>query len=174
MRRSCLMIFFLITIISLKAFSPTKLNTDHSIPHQKNSLFLAKDPSEQELISFAKKLLGIKYRYGAASPSHGFDCSGFVHYVFKQFNITLPRSSSAIGQTGKNILLSDAKAGDIILFTGTNPARKTIGHVGIVLSNNDGKGLRFIHASSGKAQAVTETPLEGSYKKRFMKVIRVI
>lgn len=127
-----------------------------------------------EIISFAKKFIGVQYRYGATSPTQGFDCSGYVYYVFKKFNINLPRSSSAIGQAGEDIALSEAKAGDIILFTGTNPSKRTIGHVGIVLSNDSHTGLRFIHASSGKAQAVTETPLEGSYKRRFMKVIRVL
>jgi len=127
-----------------------------------------------EIISFARKFLGVPYRYGATSPTKGFDCSGYVHYVFKKFNINLPRSSSAIGQAGQSVALADAKAGDIILFTGTNPAKRTIGHVGIVLSNDNDMGMRFIHASSGKAQAVTETPLEGSYKRRFMKVIRVL
>jgi len=127
-----------------------------------------------EIISFAKKFIGVQYRYGASSPTKGFDCSGYVYYVFKKFNINLPRSSSAIGQAGEQIALSAAKAGDIILFTGTNPSKRTIGHVGIVLSNDSSTGLRFIHASSGKAQAVTETPLEGSYKRRFMKVIRVL
>lgn len=168
------MVFFLITAISLKAISPTQPDVDYEVSHRENSIHSAEDRSKQDLISFARKLLGVKYKYGAANPSHGFDCSGFVHYVFKQFGVTLPRSSSAIGQTGENIALSDAKAGDIILFTGTNAAKRTIGHVGIVLSNNNGNDLRFIHASSGKAYAVTETPLEGSYKKRFMKVIRVI
>ncbi|MBD1432761.1 C40 family peptidase [Sphingobacterium sp. DN00404] len=158
------MVFFLIMAISLKAVSSTKSTIDYT--HN--------DPAEQSLITFAKKLLGVKYKYGAASPSQGFDCSGFVHYVFKQFGITLPRSSSAIGQAGDNISLTEAKAGDIILFTGTNSAKRIVGHVGIVLSNNKGEELRFIHASSGKAYAVTETSLEGSYKKRFMKVIRVI
>jgi lipoprotein Spr len=172
--RPCLMVLFLIATFSLKAISPTKPNTDHPVPHWENPSISADDHGKQDLISFAKTLLGVKYKYGAANPSHGFDCSGFVHYVFRRFGITLPRSSSAIGQTGKNVPLTDAKAGDIILFTGTNASRRTIGHVGIVLSDNSGKSLRFIHASSGKAYAVTETTLEGSYKKRFMKVVRVI
>ncbi|WP_051292659.1 C40 family peptidase [Olivibacter sitiensis] len=125
-----------------------------------------------EIIKYAKQWLGVKYKYGAAHPNQGFDCSGFVHYVYKQFNISIPRSSAAIGKVGKTIRLEDAEAGDIILFTGTNPRNRQIGHVGIVVSN-DGIHTKFIHASSGKAMAVTETPLEGSYKKRFIKVIRV-
>ncbi|PVH26590.1 C40 family peptidase [Sphingobacterium corticibacter] len=130
--------------------------------------------AEKEIIAFAKKLLGVPYRYGQTSPNTGFDCSGFVYYVFKEFGISLPRSSAGMGQAGADVALEEAKAGDIILFTGTNPAKRSIGHVGIVLSNEDKEGLRFIHASSGKAQAVTETNLEGSYQRRFMKVVRVL
>lgn len=130
--------------------------------------------AEKEVIAFAKKFLGVKYRYGQASPSSGFDCSGFVYYVFKEFGISLPRSSSGMGQAGQDVTLEEAKTGDIILFTGTNPANRSIGHVGIVLSNEDKEGIEFIHASSGKAQAVTETKLEGSYQRRFMKIIRVL
>lgn len=130
--------------------------------------------AEDDLIVFARKFLGVKYQYGQADPKRGFDCSGFVYFVFKEFGISLPRSSSGMGQAGADISLEEAKAGDIILFTGTNPANRRIGHVGIVLTNTDSQGLRFIHASSGKAQAVTETNLEGSYQRRFMKIVRVL
>ncbi len=129
---------------------------------------------EKEVIAFAKKFLGVRYRYGQASPSNGFDCSGFVYYVFKEFGISLPRSSSGMGQAGQDVTLEEAKTGDIILFTGTNPANRSIGHVGIIMSNDDKEGIAFIHASSGKAQAVTETKLEGSYQRRFMKIVRVL
>lgn len=125
-----------------------------------------------ELVAFARKLMGIKYRYGATHPSKGFDCSGFVYYVFKHFNINIARSSSAIGQQGKTVALKEAQPGDVILFTGTNPAKRSIGHAGIIVSNSS-EETRFIHASSGKAMAVTETTLAGSYKKRFMKVVRL-
>lgn len=124
------------------------------------------------IIQFARQWLGVKYKYGASHPSKGFDCSGFVYYVFKHFNVDIPRSSSAMGQAGQTIALEEAVPGDIILFTGTDPLKRSIGHVGIVVSN-EGNSTKFIHASSGKAQSVTETILEGSYRKRFMKVIRV-
>lgn len=125
-----------------------------------------------KLIAFARQWLGVKYRYGASHPSKGFDCSGFVYFVFKNFHIDIPRSSSAMAQAGQTIALKSAMPGDIILFTGTDPRKRNIGHVGIVVSN-DGNSTKFIHASSGKAQAVTETALEGSYKRRFVKIIRV-
>lgn len=170
-----MVIVFLGTAISLKAVSP-KIHSegDSSGLHHTGKNLVLPDEKEQNLIDFARKLLGIKYKYAATSPTQGFDCSGFVYYVFGKFGVKLPRSSSAIGKSGETVPLNDAKAGDIILFTGTNPSKRTIGHVGIVVSNNTAEGLRFIHASSGKAQAVTETMLEGSYKRRFMKVVRVI
>src|SRR5690606_21734365 len=101
--RPCLMVLFLITTFSLKAISPTKPDTDYRVSLPENQSLSADGRSEQDLVSFAKKLLGVKYKYGAAHPSHGFDCSGFVNYVFRQFGITLPRSSSAMGQAGEGI-----------------------------------------------------------------------
>lgn len=164
----------LFVVSSLEAGSSVLANDGKKELSADRRLIASDDEKEKKLIDFARKLLGVKYKYAATSPSQGFDCSGFVYYVFNKFGVHLPRSSSAIGQSGDAVSLSNAKAGDIILFTGTNPAKRSIGHVGIIVSNDVDKGLRFIHASSGKAQAVTETMLEGSYKRRFMKVVRVI
>jgi cell wall-associated NlpC family hydrolase len=72
---------------------------------------------------------------------------------------------------GKEIPVTNAKRGDIVLFTGTNPAERSVGHMGIVVSNSD--TLRFIHSTSGKAMGVTITPLNQYYQKRFVKTIRV-
>jgi cell wall-associated NlpC family hydrolase len=62
--------------------------------------------------------------------------------------------------------------GDLILFTGTDSSDRRVGHMGIIVSNEN-DSLRFIHSSSGKANGVTITPLNEYYKGRFMKVIRV-
>ncbi|MFC6098931.1 C40 family peptidase [Olivibacter domesticus] len=125
------------------------------------------------LVSFAQTLLGIPYKYGGSNPKLGFDCSGFVNYVFKNFHFPVPRSSSAFSKHGERIVLEKASPGDLILFRGTNPKVKSVGHIGIIISNA-GEPIRFIHASSGKAQCVTETPLDARYQKRFIKVIRLL
>lgn len=124
-----------------------------------------------ELVSFAETLIGTPYVYASTNPKVGFDCSGFITYVFNHFGISVPRSSIDFTGVGKEIPVSNAKRGDIILFTGTNPEEKFVGHMGIVVSNTD--TLRFIHSTSGKAMSVTITPLNSYYMGRFVKTIRV-
>lgn len=129
--------------------------------------------SSSTLVDFAKKLIGIPYRYATSNPKVGFDCSGFVNYVFENFGFSVPRSSSEFANTGRETTLANAKVGDVLVFTGSNPKNRRIGHVGIVYSV-DGESIKFIHASSGKAHGVTITDLNDYYKSRFLKVMRII
>lgn len=128
-----------------------------------------------DLINYAKTLYGIPYKYASTDPKTGFDCSGFITYVFNHFNIAVPRSSVEFTNVGKEISLKNAVPGDLILFTGTEDdstyITRTVGHMGIITNNSD--SLRFIHSSSGKANGVTITPLNAYYQKRFVKVIRI-
>lgn len=130
-----------------------------------------------ELMRFSETLIGTPYVYASINPEVGFDCSGFITYVFKRFNIQVPRSSVDFTTVGKEIPIQQAKRGDIILFTGTNPAERHVGHMGLIVNNDlgikDSTGLKFIHSSSGKAMGVTITPLNKSYQRRFVKVIRI-
>lgn len=125
------------------------------------------------LTDFAETLKGISYKYGAADPKRGFDCSGFINYVYKQFNISVPRASREFTNFAKEIKLNEARRGDLILFTGTDSTKRVVGHMGIITSNN-GKSHEFIHSTSGKAYGVTVTPLNRYYQGRFVKVIRVL
>lgn len=124
------------------------------------------------LIAFAQTLKGTPYKYACSDPKKGFDCSGFVQYVFHHFNITVPRSSIAFTNVGKTVDLKSAMPGDLILFTGTNKKVRRVGHVGIVVEASD--TIKFIHSSSGKAWGVTETTLGAHYKARFIKVVRLL
>jgi hypothetical protein len=124
-----------------------------------------------ELVAYAKTLLGTPYEYGSKNPTSGFDCSGFVYYVFTHFNIVVPRSSVEYTNLGREVSVQDAKPGDLILFTGTDATIRVVGHMGIVTENTD--SLRFIHASSGQVYAVTTTSLNDYYQTRFMKIIDI-
>ena len=126
-----------------------------------------------ELIEFAKGYLGTTYRYASVDPVKGFDCSGFVHFVYKHFDINLPRSSKEYKLLGTSQKPVDFKVGDVLVFYGYRDS-KSIGHVGIICEAN-GLKSKFIHASSGKAYGVTISQLDSEhYTRRFYKCIDVI
>lgn len=127
--------------------------------------------SPAALVSYSKTLLGIPYKYASADPAEGFDCSGFITYTFNHFDIAVPRASVDFTHVGKEVIMNDARTGDLILFTGTDSLERTVGHMGIITENTD--SLRFIHSSSGKIYGVTITALNNYYKGRLVKIIRV-
>jgi murein DD-endopeptidase / murein LD-carboxypeptidase len=127
------------------------------------------------LIVFGKSFLGTPYKYAICNPKVGFDCSGFVYYVFNHFNIKVPRSSIDYMSVGKDIAFDSCMVGDIIVFTGTNAKNRRAGHVGMIVSKL-GDEMQFIHSSSNtknggvKLSTFKESPY---YKKRFLKIVRV-
>jgi len=124
------------------------------------------------LVAFGKSLVGTPYLYASSDPAKGFDCSGFITYVFNHFGIAVPRSSVDFTDRGLEIPMDIARPGDLILFTGTDSTTRIVGHMGIVESNERGN-LLFLHSTSGKAYSVVISPLKGYYEARFVKVIRV-
>jgi cell wall-associated NlpC family hydrolase len=147
--------------------APNEISKEH-----KNEEVLAASVEASSFVEYAKTLIGTPYLYGSTDPARGLDCSGFVNAVSDHFGIDVPRSSVEFTDFGTTIQSSDAVPGDLILFTGTNPDKRIVGHMGIVTSNNNG-ALAFIHSSSGKANGVTVSELDGYYETRFVKVIRI-
>lgn len=126
----------------------------------------------QQVVDFAKTLIGTPYKYASTDPKVGFDCSGFITYVFNHFKIIVPRSSIDFTNVGKPVSSEAAKPGDLILFTGTDSTEKFVGHMGLVVSNQN-KQLEFIHSTSGKKYGVTITAYNDYYHSRYMKTIRI-
>lgn len=171
-------------LFSIICFSVSIAKSQTAIPVEYQNavnklISTAPEPTEKEtssttpgsLLEFAKSLLGVRYRVASSSPTRGFDCSGFVNYVFSNFGFKVPRSSREFATSGESKKLEDARIGDVIVFTGTNSKVRTPGHVGIVYSIS-GDEIKFIHSSSGNAHGVTISSLnEGFYQKRFLKVI---
>ncbi|MHB8448220.1 MAG: C40 family peptidase [Rudaea sp.] len=91
------------------------------------------------LVDFAMTLRDIRYRRGGRSPQRGFDCSGFVHYVFAQvLGVDLPENSAGQFADSRKISRAELQAGDLVFF---HTRGRRISHVGIYL----GAG-RFIHS----------------------------
>lgn len=129
------------------------------------------DILSDSIVEYAVKLLDTPY-VTAGSGKDGFDCSGYIYFVFKHFDMDLPRSTAGYENFGKEIPIENVEKGDLLLFL--SPTRNTIGHIGIV-SNANGTESDFIHATSGRAMKVVITNLSNEgYTRRFVKAIRVI
>lgn len=163
------LLLFLLPVILLSSFNLKKEESQIVVQNTK----LQTEINRDSIIAFAKKHLGIPYVYASSNPQKGFDCSGFVSYVFNNFGKTLPRSSGGYKNIGKTLKPEDFKVGDVLVFYGYKN-KNIIGHVGIICEAN-GMQSKFIHASSGKAQQVTITALDTEhYTKRFYKCVDVL
>jgi len=94
-----------------------------------------------DLCQYAQKFIGNPYVWGGTSLTKGADCSGFVQSVFKQFGVSLPRSSRQQVNVGTKISLADALPGDLIFYARGG----TINHVALYIGNG-----QVVHASSPK------------------------
>jgi hypothetical protein len=110
------------------------------------------------IINKAHNYLGVSYRYGQSSEK-GFDCSGFVKYVFKNFGLELPHSSYSLYKISKHIETTEAQSGDLVFFITRG---KGVSHVGIYLGNN-----QFIH-SPGRGRTVSIDSLTAGYYKNHL------
>lgn len=97
--------------------------------------------TRQQIVDYAAKFLGCKYVYGGNTPS-GFDCSGYVKYVFKHFGVELTRTSANQYANSVKIKKSELQIGDLVFFSQTAGSSK-VGHVGIYVG-----GGQFIHAAA--------------------------
>jgi cell wall-associated NlpC family hydrolase len=113
-----------------------------------------------DLVLNAMGLMGIPYKWGGATPEAGFDCSGFVQFVFRQATgVILPRSSFDQVRYGITVTRDELEPGDLVFF---NTLRAPFSHVGIYIGEN-----RFIHAPS-RGKTVEIVDLTNSYwQKRY-------
>lgn len=129
-----------------------------------------KNIKPSDLVNFASTLKGIPYKYGSAKKENGFDCSGYVNYVFNHFKISVPRTTVEFTNAGKEVSIRESKPGDLILFTGSDAKSGVVGHMGIINENKKNQ-FCFLHAASGPGVMVSE--MNSYFIPRFVKVIRV-
>ena len=114
-----------------------------------------------KVASVAQRYLGIPYRWGGESPRTGFDCSGFVWYVFSRVGVSLPRVVSAQYAVGKRVSRGALRPGDIVFFDG-------LGHDGIYI----GRG-RFVHSPHTGDVVKISSIHESWYDSRWVGARRV-
>jgi len=131
------------------------------------------DSKVDSIIDYALSLEGIPYVWGGKTLK-GFDCSGFIYHVYNKFEIEVPGGSANQYQLGEPIGEKDIQKGDLLFFTGTDRRSKRVGHVGFVISTED--GIKFAHSSSGGGgKGVTVNDLDHpGYRKRFIGAKRVV
>ena len=123
------------------------------------------------VLATAKRYLGAHYRYGGESPVSGFDCSGFVQYVFGRHGVKLPRTSREQASAGNPVSLDVAslRPGDLLLFASTGTI---VNHVAIYVGNN-----RILHSAAGAGGVVYDdltSPRGKWYLQRHVASRRVL
>ena len=138
------------------------LLADSSLLIGKHHQFIPVD----SLINYSKKFVGTPYRYGGRTES-GFDCSGFVYYVFKNFGLILPPSSRSQVNAGEAVAIDSVRKGDLLFFKGRNIKSTQIGHVALVVAVSDTNDVQIIHSTRHglKVEWLSE---ELYFKKRYL------
>ena len=118
------------------------------------------------IVETAKQYLGYPYVYGGMSPS-GFDCSGFVNYVYKQHGYSMNRVASAIYyNNGTYVDKANLQPGDLVFFSNSS---ESVGHVGIYIGGN-----QFIHASTSRTGVIISDLTSSYYIQHYVGAKRII
>lgn len=126
----------------------------------------SKDPvNYDQLIPLAKKYVGVPYLWGGTTPS-GFDCSGYITYVYKQLNKSLPRTTAGMYSAGISVKKSDLRPGDLVFF---NTSGSGVSHAGIYI----GEG-KFAHSSSSRGVSISSLEDPYYWKPRYIGARRIL
>ncbi len=121
------------------------------------------------IIAETKENLGVPYRMGGLTKA-GIDCSGLLYTSFQKFDISLPRTSRDMAQTGYKVDKEEAQKGDLIFFI-TNG--KSISHVGLITEVKDNGEIKFIHSSTSRGVMISSLN-ETYFRQRFATIKRVL
>jgi cell wall-associated NlpC family hydrolase len=148
-----LFVAIMLSLYVTSSCAPKKILVYESLPPNE---------TREKVVAFAVDLLGKPYRSGAKGPD-SFDCSGLVHYVYKQFNVVLPGSTDGLNKVGSTVAREYVSSGDLVIFN-----MGKVLHVGIMINRSD-----FVHASKSRGVAVDSVNLN-YWNKRLDHFRRVI
>lgn len=142
---------------------PNLSHASHAVPTDRSGA--PGSSHNAAILTYAANLRGVRYRLGGESPRHGFDCSGFVKYVYSRHGIYLPRTARDMANFLPAVPVRQRRPGDLVFF---NIAGRPYSHVGIYIGSD-----QFIHSGSRQGGGVQISGLMGPYwLQRFARVAR--
>lgn len=135
---------------------------------KENTIYLVSKDEREILLEDAKYFKGDDYIWGGTTPD-GFDCSGYVQYLYKRHNIELPRTALEQSQKGSLVSKDELKKGDLVFFLTDRRRDIPITHVGIYIGDGE-----FIHAASKKRGVIISSLIYGKYADKFVLARRVL
>jgi len=119
------------------------------------------------MVGLGKKFMGVRYSYGGNTPS-GFDCSGFVSYLFNAYGFKISKASRELAKFGHEVNEGCVQAGDLAFFKGRSTKSSEVGHVALVIKAM-GSNWDIIHATVGKGIWIDHNVMNiDYYKRRFL------
>jgi cell wall-associated NlpC family hydrolase len=119
-----------------------------------------------DVADYAEQYIGSPYRWGGTSPT-GFDCTGFVMYVYSHFGVYMPHNEAGQLASGERISTDDLEPGDILIFA--NTYRRGLSHAGIYVGNG-----QFVHAADERHGVIISSLGDGYWSSRFAGASRAI
>lgn len=144
---------------------PPSVATPPAMPGAPRPAIPADHADGYALSGTALSLRGAPYRNGGVDPSAGFDCSGFVQYVYAQHGVAMPREVREQFHVGKNINKDQLEAGDLVFFSTVAPGAS---HVGIMIG-----GDQFVHAPSERGVVRVESLSQSYWASRYVGAKRI-
>ncbi|TDU42936.1 NlpC/P60 family protein [Gelidibacter sediminis] len=152
MKKIALILLLLVAFSSCKSSKRIVTTKSKSPKIDTRTTPSAPNPIAEEVLDYAMKFEGVKYKYGGTTKK-GMDCSGLIVTSFNSQNIPLPRTTGDLAVTGDWIDLKKVEKGDLLFFATQRNSRK-VSHVGIVTEARDGN-VEFIHASTSSGVIVS-------------------
>lgn len=130
----------------------------------RHSLSSRRGMRARDILKESLKFMGVPYVWGGTTPS-GFDCSGYVQYVFARQGVALPRTADLQFEVGKVVKRGEEQPGDLVFFETYCPGPS---HIGIFLGRH-----QFVHASSAAAQITISDLREAHFQRCYLGAKRV-
>lgn len=147
--------------------SENKTTTEETTKETQSKVETSNSSLGSNVVSFAKQYIGYNYTYGGTKPNTGFDCSGFVYYVFNSCGYSLSRSCQVQANSGSAVSRQNLIPGDLIFFN--NGSGGSIGHVAIYIG-----GGQIVHAENSRTGVKTDTINSGYYNKYYYSARRIV